>query len=97
MQIDICRLATSCSNNICAHFFGLKFAADIVLSITHLPSCVGVWEPYIGVLEPGVWDPYIGVCEPYIGVLECVDPPRVGALKHRGILYITHCCLICIG
>ena len=36
-----------------------------------LPSCSGVWEPYMGVLEPvpymGVWDPYIGV-RPWVDV-----------------------------
>ena len=41
-----------------------------------LPSCSGVCDPYIGVLDP---DPYMGVCEPeYKGVrpYDVEAPPR---------------------
>lgn len=43
------------------------------------PSCSGVWEPYMGVLEPvpymGVWGPYIGV-RPWVEVIPpCLFAP----------------------
>lgn len=59
-----------------------------------LPSCSGVWDPYMGVLEPvpymGVWEPYMGV-RPWVEVIPlCLFAPlerrrrtRVGYIKIR--------------